>query len=276
MSVGLATSRSEPVRRERYTRRDVMDWLERGADALALLGLSALLRPSLRAGPAVRHGVDLLVAQSRLAIEGVTSVLVTGGLGVTTWHRQMLAEVQTTNTAAAQLIAGKTQLNPDDQTDLGWLVGEQVGYLNRFRDQLQSGVIVDGIGQSLTPGSIASASASASASAKASASVKSAATKAAKVVTATGIEVAVTLVTGGKRAVARAAQYAASVWAVSQRFAQRRARRQGKTIGKRVLGAARHCDACVYWAGRWMPIESIPPIGTLTCHARCHCHIEYR
>ncbi len=61
----------------------------------------------------------------------------------------------------------------------------------------------------------------------------------------------------------------------------------GYTEAKRVVTAAEHCrnslapggviEGCLEAAHRsWMPIQEMPPIGTLTCKQFCKCFIIYR
>lgn len=45
---------------------------------------------------------------------------------------------------------------------------------------------------------------------------------------------------------------------------------------RRVRRASESCASCVAYAGIWMPIEEMPPIGSLTCGSRCKCYLEYR
>lgn len=45
---------------------------------------------------------------------------------------------------------------------------------------------------------------------------------------------------------------------------------------KRFRRAAESCSGCIAYSGMWMPIEKMPPIGTLDCRSRCRCFIVYR
>lgn len=49
-----------------------------------------------------------------------------------------------------------------------------------------------------------------------------------------------------------------------------------QTECKRVRRASESCEGCREWAGRWVLIEEMPPIGTLQCRWRCRCYLEYR
>lgn len=48
------------------------------------------------------------------------------------------------------------------------------------------------------------------------------------------------------------------------------------TEARRIRRASESCSGCVAYAYRWMPIDEMPPIGSLTCRSRCRCFIEYR
>jgi hypothetical protein len=48
------------------------------------------------------------------------------------------------------------------------------------------------------------------------------------------------------------------------------------TEARRIRRASESCPGCVDYAYRWMPINELPPIGSLQCRSRCRCFIEYR
>jgi len=48
------------------------------------------------------------------------------------------------------------------------------------------------------------------------------------------------------------------------------------TEARRIRRASESCDACIEYSDRWMLIEDMPPIGSLTCGSRCRCVIEFR
>lgn len=50
----------------------------------------------------------------------------------------------------------------------------------------------------------------------------------------------------------------------------------GYTECRRIRRASESCSACIDWSYRWMPIQDMPPIGTLQCGGRCRCYLEYR
>lgn len=50
----------------------------------------------------------------------------------------------------------------------------------------------------------------------------------------------------------------------------------GYTEAYRTTNAAESCGDCLESADYWMPIEDMPPIGSLTCGSRCRCEITYR
>lgn len=45
---------------------------------------------------------------------------------------------------------------------------------------------------------------------------------------------------------------------------------------RRYRRASESCSGCIAYSGFWMPIEKMPPIGTLDCRSRCRCFIVYR
>lgn len=50
----------------------------------------------------------------------------------------------------------------------------------------------------------------------------------------------------------------------------------GFTEARRILRAKESCDDCYRYKYRWVPIELMPPIGSLECGSRCRCYLEYR
>lgn len=78
------------------------------------------------------------------------------------------------------------------------------------------------------------------------------------------------------RAVQRAMQYARAAYSLFGDMERVKHLSAGYTQAMRVLGVAEHCRDCVDWAGRWLPIEVVPPIGAAQCRVNCKCHIEYR
>lgn len=49
-----------------------------------------------------------------------------------------------------------------------------------------------------------------------------------------------------------------------------------KTQAKRIRRASESCPGCLIYAGRWIPINQMPPIGSLDCGSRCRCYLIYR
>ena len=45
---------------------------------------------------------------------------------------------------------------------------------------------------------------------------------------------------------------------------------------RRYRRASESCSGCIAYSGFWMPIEKMPPIGSLDCRSRCRCFIVYR
>lgn len=80
------------------------------------------------------------------------------------------------------------------------------------------------------------------------------------------------------RALQRASMYAHAGRAT---FEETRRRHEllanGKTMERRLLGAADHCPDCI--AARdmgWQPIGTLPRIGQSVCRTNCHCRFEYK
>ncbi len=49
-----------------------------------------------------------------------------------------------------------------------------------------------------------------------------------------------------------------------------------QTEAKRIRRASESCKGCIAYAGRWLPISEMPPIGTLQCKRFCRCFLIYR
>jgi len=48
-------------------------------------------------------------------------------------------------------------------------------------------------------------------------------------------------------------------------------------LARRVLSVAEHCQPCVSWARKgFVAIETLPPLGSLTCRSHCRCRFEYQ
>lgn len=89
------------------------------------------------------------------------------------------------------------------------------------------------------------------------------------------------LLTGAQRlgpgAIARAALYASAAWAAEETVRRAKARRDGFTEERRILGESQHCPECPGLAAvGWQPIGSLPEIGETVCMASCACWFEYR
>lgn len=48
------------------------------------------------------------------------------------------------------------------------------------------------------------------------------------------------------------------------------------TEARRTRTARESCRECIEYAGRWIPINEMPPKGSLLCGSRCRCQFEYR
>lgn len=80
------------------------------------------------------------------------------------------------------------------------------------------------------------------------------------------------------RVVARAAMYAQAARSTQRAMQRRMAQGIGMVQERNQLGAAdRHCSQCVDIASRgWVPIGSLPPIGSRICRSMCKCTMIYR
>lgn len=80
------------------------------------------------------------------------------------------------------------------------------------------------------------------------------------------------------RLLARAAMYAEAARSTQRGMQRRMAQKIGKTEERNQLGAAdRHCGSCLDCSARgWVPIGSLPAIGSRTCLSRCHCSLIFR
>lgn len=74
----------------------------------------------------------------------------------------------------------------------------------------------------------------------------------------------------------RAGSYASAAWGAAQAVLVGKAKRDGATHGTWHLDdAALHCLDCPEQAARGVqPLDSFPPIGSLSCSAGCRCHLE--
>lgn len=48
------------------------------------------------------------------------------------------------------------------------------------------------------------------------------------------------------------------------------------TEARRYRRARESCASCVAASGFWMPVDKMPPIGSLECRSKCRCFIRYR
>lgn len=75
----------------------------------------------------------------------------------------------------------------------------------------------------------------------------------------------------------RAKSYAQSARLVYETKQRAQAVGSDMVKARRILHAAEHCEPCVSWARKgFVDVESLPPIGSLTCGYRCRCHVEYQ
>lgn len=80
------------------------------------------------------------------------------------------------------------------------------------------------------------------------------------------------------RLVARAAMYAEASRGTQRQMMGRVAMMNGREEEKNVLGGAdRHCGVCLECTHQgWVPIGTLPGIGSRTCLSHCHCSMQYR
>ena len=84
-------------------------------------------------------------------------------------------------------------------------------------------------------------------------------------------------VTLGARTVARARLYAQAVMTTYQKAKLARAKAAGIEMYRLVLSPAEHCDECLADAALdFVPIGSLPEIGSRTCLINCKCSWEYQ
>ena len=76
----------------------------------------------------------------------------------------------------------------------------------------------------------------------------------------------------------RAAMYAAAARGTQREMTRRVASRNGREQERNLLGASdRHCGACVSATAQgWVPIGTLPAIGSRTCLSHCRCSMRYR
>jgi hypothetical protein len=78
-------------------------------------------------------------------------------------------------------------------------------------------------------------------------------------------------------AAARGELYASGLWAVSQKVAGAKAKRDGFQFERNILGPSDHCSGCLAETHRgWAPIGDLVPPGERPCLSRCRCWIETR
>lgn len=82
--------------------------------------------------------------------------------------------------------------------------------------------------------------------------------------------------TSGARATYRASSYADAIKVTAAEGERRKAESDGLRFAYRVITAQESCAGCLTWAGRWIRIEDMPPIGSLDCVSHCKCVMYYR
>lgn len=78
------------------------------------------------------------------------------------------------------------------------------------------------------------------------------------------------------RAVARAASYLLAAAITYHVLDQRTQASAGKRFAQRVRTAMESCPGCLAFSGRWLPINKMPPIGSLDCGSHCRCYLIFK
>lgn len=79
------------------------------------------------------------------------------------------------------------------------------------------------------------------------------------------------------RLLARAQMYAQAARATQREMMRRTAGIIGRVQERNVLGSAEHCAGCVRATSMgWVPIGTLPAIGTRECRSNCRCTIQTR
>lgn len=80
----------------------------------------------------------------------------------------------------------------------------------------------------------------------------------------------------GHRINGRAVSYLFAATATYAVVEYRLKKELGYSEAIRVRTAAESCEGCLRFAGKWMPIEEMPVIGSLDCGSKCRCFLKYR
>ncbi len=249
----LSPAASEVERREANRR------LRRVATAAGLWALLA----SGRLDPRRRRRLAMLrLHESIPAAQALGRALASGRLDPAAWQPRFAAWLRVEHRAATLALLGSpgtTRGEPLDLTepqeaDLERGSRLQLGYLARFRSQVESG-------QAPLDGRIVTRS-----------------TLYARA--AWGVAWGVVRADAGRVAAAPADPLHpfpfASPGLTSTPY-PRGVRTGGRLLERRVLGDAHHCRDCPELADRgWQPYGTLPPIGATTCGPFCLCHFEYR
>jgi hypothetical protein len=75
---------------------------------------------------------------------------------------------------------------------------------------------------------------------------------------------------------ARSQMYASAIYITWQVATGEQKGGQEYTQAMRIRTAAESCKGCIEYAGRWIPIGEMPPIGSLQCRSNCKCFLIYR
>jgi hypothetical protein len=82
--------------------------------------------------------------------------------------------------------------------------------------------------------------------------------------------------TSQARATYRASSYADAIFVTGSEAERYTAINDNLRFALRVITATESCAGCIQYAGRWIRIEDMPPIGALDCASHCKCVMYYR
>jgi hypothetical protein len=117
--------------------------------AAGLLGLLGRWRSGTLAEGQARTLATTLVLDGREELAGLTRLLVDGRTRLAAWHRQMRDAVLVRDYAATLALLGAEDPGAAEREDLRRAANRQMGFLARFKDQVQAGdQLLDGTAES--------------------------------------------------------------------------------------------------------------------------------
>ena len=77
--------------------------------------------------------------------------------------------------------------------------------------------------------------------------------------------------------ITKVGRWARAAWGIAVNVLTGRKKRDGFTMGRRILGGCDHCPGCLDAAAQgWVPLDAVVAIGDSYCREFCCCSIEYR